>query len=134
MKKIFILYMLLFAAQAAYTQQIPNKLVQAKWVKIMNADSVFNFFEAEAEFEKFNISYEKAKAKAERKRAKNNVANEQEAHLESIEELYINPYIIWRENIKPFVLESGAILSITARLAIINSVRNNKPIIDTTKQ
>lgn len=128
MKTTLRFFLMLFFCQVmqAKAQDIPAKIKQAKWVKIMNADSLYNYFEAEAEFQKFYTVYLKEKKKEERKREKSNAASHEEEHLDSPVDLLVSEYFKWNVAIKPFVLANGSIMPLTQRLAIIREIRNKQ--------
>lgn len=117
--------MLCAAFLHTHAQEIPQKLKQAKWVKIMSNDSTYNFFEAEAEFQKYHASYLKEK-KREESRKTVNPSHAEEEHMKSPLELMISKYLDWSVTIKPFVLSDGKILPLSSRLQIINDARNKQ--------
>jgi hypothetical protein len=126
MKKSLLLVLLLFMLSArVHAQNIPAKLKQAKWVKIMSNDSSYNYLEAEAEFQKYYNSYLKEKRKEERRRTVN-PSHAEEEHKLSPQELLISKYQEWSVTIKPFVRRDGSIIPLTGRLKIIQDAKKKQ--------
>ena len=122
MKKI-ILILLIYSASPLFSHAQNQKILQSKWVKIMQHESSGNFIEADNDFQKFYTSYLKKKIKS---KEESNGASPGEAHLETQEELMIAGYLKWSLGIKPFVRTDGTIMSIEERMAIINEARKNQ--------
>ncbi|MES2772616.1 MAG: hypothetical protein V4722_00435 [Bacteroidota bacterium] len=127
MKKLLLLTILFVTTQTSdiTAQGISSKLKQAKWVKIMANDSLYNYFEAEAEFKKFHVSFLKEKMREEKRRERKGSSSNEE-HLESPEELLVADYLKWAIQIQPFVLANGTIMPLVQRLAIIKQTRENQ--------
>jgi hypothetical protein len=126
MKKIvlFVLAVSLFFV-SMHAQNIPNKLKQARWVKIMSNDSSYNYLEAEAEFQKYYNSYQKEKRKEESRRTVN-PSHAEEEHKLSPQEYLISKYQEWSVTIKPFVRKDGSIIPLSARLKIIQDAKKKQ--------
>ncbi|MEO7310510.1 MAG: hypothetical protein ABIX01_08940 [Chitinophagaceae bacterium] len=126
-RRLLFLVLLVFAGtKLIHAQDIPAKVKQAKWVTIMNADSLYNYFEAEADFQKFYAGYLKEKKKEERRRERSNAASPQEEHLESPVELLVADYVKWTVQIQPFVRADGSIMPLAERLVIARSIKNGQ--------
>jgi hypothetical protein len=120
MKKNILLLLISAVAPLLIKAQV-QKILQSKWVKIMQNDSLGNYIEAEKDFQKFYTAYLKKEAKELKERG-----NAGEAHLESQEELLIAGYIKWSVAIKPFVKADGSIMPIQERIEIINEANKNR--------
>ncbi|MEP7255822.1 MAG: hypothetical protein ABI666_08585 [Ferruginibacter sp.] len=120
MKKTILVLLISTAAPLLIKAQV-QKILQSKWVKIMQNDSLGNYIEAEKDFQKFYTAYLKKEAKELKERS-----NAGEAHLESQEELLIAGYIKWSVAIKPFVRYDGSIMPIDERMVIINDANKNR--------
>ena len=105
-------------------QQIPQKVLRSKWVKIMVNDSSYNYLEAQKEFLSFYSGFLKEERKEQLKKQRNKSSAE-EVHLESPLELLVADYLRWSVMIKPFVKADGTIMALTERLAIINNSKRN---------
>ena len=128
MKKLLLSSVLLFVFFLQLSaQQIPQKVQRSKWVKIMTNDSVYNYLEAQKEFQAFYTGYVKEKNREQIRRERNKSSSEEE-HLESPVELLVAEYLKWSVTIKPFVRADGTIIPLSERLVIINDdkIKNGK--------
>ena len=122
MRKI-ILLLLIYSSAPLLVHAQSQKLLQSKWIKIMQNETGANYFEADKDFEKFYTSYLKKQIKS---KEENNNASPGEAHMESVEDLLIASYQKWSTGIKPFVRADGTIMPIEQRIAVINDTRKNQ--------
>jgi hypothetical protein len=122
-KYILLPFAIAFISLQLQAQDIPQKLLDEKWVKIMANDSMANFPEADAAFQKYYASYIKEKKKAEMS-VQPSVSKMEEEHLNDPETFLIAGYIKWSISIKPFVGSDGRIMPMERRLAIIQAAKN----------
>lgn len=127
MKKLLCLLLIAgtLSISSTHAQDLPSKLKQAKWVRIMTDDSTYNYLEAEAEFQKFYAAFQKEKIKEAKKRERSK-SSAAEEHLETPMDLLVADYLKWCAKMQAFVLADGRIMPLAQRLAIINEVRNTK--------
>ena len=121
MRKI-ILLLLIYSALPILTNAQTERVMQSKWVKIMEDESSGNYFEAQIDFHKFYTSYQKKKVKS---KEESNNASPGEEHIEGPVELLIASYLKWCIGIKAFVQPDGSIMPIEQRMAIINQARKS---------
>ena len=105
-------------------QQVSQKILRSKWVKIMANDSSYNFLEAQKEFQGFYTAFLKEERKEQLKKQRNKSSAE-EVHLESQLELLVADYLRWSVMIKPFVNADGTVMPLKERLTIINNSKRN---------
>ncbi|MEP7165676.1 MAG: hypothetical protein ABI741_13335 [Ferruginibacter sp.] len=119
----FSMILLLLCSSQLSAQQVSQKILRSKWVKIMSNDSSYNYLEAEKEFEGFYTDFLAEKKKEQRKQRNRSSAGED--HMESPAELLVAQYLRWSIAIRPFVKADGSIMSLSDRLAIINNNKRN---------
>lgn len=121
MKKLiaFILFILPFFANA---QELPSKVKQSTWYKIMSNDSSYNYLVAEAEFQEFFTAHQQQKQRNAAQTNRNEQSAE-EQHLKDPVESLIANYAEWSISIQPFVLKDGSIMPLKERLKIVSDVK-----------
>ena len=123
MRKLILLCIILFSFSQSKAQS--QKVLNSKWVKIMQDESSASFLEAENDFKKYYASYLKKKIRSKDER---HAESPGEEHLESPEEKLIARYQRWAMVMRPFVNADGSLKPIEERVAIMNAARQQQEV------